>query len=584
MSTVPASWARRRTPLVAHAPFIVALLAGVALRVVVLVAYRPALLFPDSFGYLGDAHDFEITQTRPGGYSLFLKPITAVTDPLTAVSAFQHVLGLGLAVAVYVFLLRRRIPRWAATLATLPLLLDPLQLVLEHYVLSDLLFEVVLVVACLILLWHRRPGHVAMVAVGFLAAGTGLVRGAGSAILLVFLAAVVCLRLPWHKIAVFLVGAAIPLVPYVMAFHAAYGSYAVSDAGPRFLYARIAPKVYCPGVQLPRYEKPLCPKQPLASRPSTDYFMWGRHRAPQWQVQPPPGLTQLQMVKDFDKRVIRAEPAAYAKAVLFDLAGGFAPTRTYEVPGYPASYWLFADHYWSMDRWLHSPTLGRQPALQGTSVDPGAARFLTAYRHWLWTPGPLLGVLLVAAAGAVVGTGRTRRSGDRVAVGLLAGCCFVTIATGAAVSGFSWRYQLPQLPLLPAAGVLAVAALIRGRAPGSPPPAQPLRVLDRSARGLTRLVPAAWRPALRRAADRGTPQVAIALVAGLLLGAVSALLLVRSGWVAHGPAWVGGLAVAAVVVVVLLVARARSRADGTPSDRGSDSSGDRSPDVVLTRR
>jgi hypothetical protein len=579
VSSATASPARRTSPLAVHAPFLVALLVGLTLRVVVMVAYRPALLFPDSFGYLNRAHDFEMTHTRPGGYSLVLKPITALTDSLVAVSAVQHLIGIGLAVAIYVFLLRRAVPRWAATLATLPLLLDPLQLTLEHYVLSDLLFEALLVAACLTLLWNRRPGWFAMALAGFLAASTGIVRGAGTAVLAVFVVAALCLRVPWHKILVLLVGAALPLVPYLMAFHAAFGTYAVSNAGPRFLYARIAPKVYCPGVDLPRYEKALCPKQPLGHRPNTDYFMWGGHRAPQWQVKPPPGMTQLEMVKDFDKRVIRAEPVVYAKAVLIDLGGGFAPVRTYDVPGYPASYWLFADHYWSMDRWLHSPALSHEPALEDTTYDAGAARFMTTYRHWVWTPGPLLAALLLAAAVAVAGFGRARRSGDRVAVGLLAGCCLLTLATGAAVSGFSWRYQLPQLPMFSTAGVLAIAALVRGRRPGTPPEEQRLRPLDRVADLLVQRT-----PELRRAAERGVLQARLAQLVGVVAAVLSAVLAVGSGWVALGPAVLGGICVGVVVMLLLLGARRRAMTDAPPPERGAASSAQEPSDVVLTRR
>jgi hypothetical protein len=300
VSTAASARRARTSRPSAHLPFVVALLAGVAVRVVVMVAYRPALLFPDSFSYLRHAHHFQLPHMRPAGYSLVLWPIAQLTHSLTPVSAIQHAAGIALAIALYVFLLRRGLPAWGATLATLPVLLDPLQLVLEHYVLSDFLFEVALVAACLTLLWRHRPGHLAMLVTGVLAASTGIVRGAGSAILVAFLVAVLCLRVRWTKVAVFVVGAALPLVPYVMAFHAAFGSYGISDDGPRFLYARIAPKVSCPGLDLPRYERPLCPRQPVSKRPDTDYFMWGGHHAPQWHVVPPPGMTQVEVVKDFD--------------------------------------------------------------------------------------------------------------------------------------------------------------------------------------------------------------------------------------------------------------------------------------------
>jgi hypothetical protein len=52
---------------------------------------------------------------------------------------------------------------WLAALATAPLLLDSMQLVIEQYVMSDVLFQALLLAACLLLL-RRRPGAVPVLA------------------------------------------------------------------------------------------------------------------------------------------------------------------------------------------------------------------------------------------------------------------------------------------------------------------------------------------------------------------------------------------------------------------------------------
>jgi hypothetical protein len=183
-----------------HLAFLVALLAGVVLRLVVIAAYRPALVFFDTTGYLRDALHPELGTLRPIGYSLSLWPLLKLShDAIGPIAVVQHLIGLALAVACYVFLLRRGLPPWAATLATLPLLLDPLQLVLEHYVLSDVLFEALLVAACLTMLWRPRPGFALLVVSGLAVGSTALVRGAGSFLLVVFVVAVLCLRLGWAR-------------------------------------------------------------------------------------------------------------------------------------------------------------------------------------------------------------------------------------------------------------------------------------------------------------------------------------------------------------------------------------------------
>ena len=93
--------------------------AGLVLRVVTQFAYQPALLFFDSKKYLFGT-DFRVGawgSYDPIGYTLLvLKPVLLVGD-LGVVALLQHVLGLGMAVALYVLMLRRGVTRWLAALA-----------------------------------------------------------------------------------------------------------------------------------------------------------------------------------------------------------------------------------------------------------------------------------------------------------------------------------------------------------------------------------------------------------------------------------------------------------------------------------
>ncbi|MDX6326656.1 MAG: hypothetical protein QOK15_3010, partial [Nocardioidaceae bacterium] len=401
-----------------HALFLGAFGVGVVVRVVVMVAYRPAMVFPDSAGYLLRAQDLTFSVNRPSGYSILLRLVETVSGSLATVAVLQHVVGLALAVACYAFLVRRGVPHWGGVLGTLPLLLDPLQLVLEHYVLSDVLFEALLVGACLTLLWRHRPGPGAVLAVGALVAGAALVRGAGTLLLPVFLGALLCLRPRWTAVAAFLVGAAVPLAAYAAVFHHQHGDYALAQAGPRFLYSRLAPITPCRDLQMPAYERPLCPPEPVGRRPSSDAFMWGQHQASQWHLKVPPGVRPVQAVKDFDKRVVRSQPLIYLRAIATDLARGFAPARTYDVPGYPSSYWLFQDHYWSADTF---PGLREKIAsgrFGAVADNRNAATAMAAYGRWVFSPGPVMALLLFVCVAATLGVRRARRSGDRTAVGL----------------------------------------------------------------------------------------------------------------------------------------------------------------------
>ena len=136
-----------------HCFFLLVLTAGLALRVLAETAYRPALLYIDSVKYLEGS-----VATAPQGYQALLRLLEPVGG-LALVAAVQHVFGLAMAVALYALLLRRGAPRWAATLAAAPVLLDAYQLQLEQTIMPDVLFETMITAGLVVLLWRRRPGH-----------------------------------------------------------------------------------------------------------------------------------------------------------------------------------------------------------------------------------------------------------------------------------------------------------------------------------------------------------------------------------------------------------------------------------------
>ena len=564
-----------------HWLFITLVVFGVVVRGATIAAYGPALVTPDTLAYWTSAHNFEPQPLRPIGYSFFLAPVAAVTDSLTPVQVMQHSIGLLLAGGLYAFLLRRGLPAWGSALSTAPVLLDPLQIVLEHYVLTDVLFEGLLVLACLLLLWRHRPHLWQIVAVGTLVGTAGLVRGAGTLLVVVFALALVCLRAGWSRILVFVVAAAIPVGAYMVAFHAEHGEYAVTTGGPRFLYARLAPLVRCddPQLRIPPYARQLCPRIPVAERPSSNYYMWGQR----WgQVLPrdlPPGVTREEVLRDFDKQVVRAQPVVFAEASLKDFLAGFSPSRAYAAPGRDSAHWRFQEQY--------DQSGGRAWELLGqrgwdVEVNESAARPLTTYGRWANLPGPLAGALAMAAVLAALGVGRSRWSGDRVAIGLLAGACLTTMVTGAALAGFSWRYQLPQLAMLPAAGALAVAALARGAVPGKPAPLPPLRILDRAASRLARVpMPQLWRRRASAWEERGVLAVALGVLAGIATAAVVEVAAVQSGWFTPGTAAVGATVAGGLVSLVLLVSRRRARSL-PPRPGDGDTARPRAADSTLT--
>jgi hypothetical protein len=464
-----------RRPLLAHLPFALLLLAGAVLRLMTWGAYRPALLFPDSRVYLLGVANGTLSGSRPVGYSAFLWPFLHLhLGGLPSISLAQHLLGLAMAAAVYLLLLRLGVWPWLAALATAPLLLDSMQLSLEQYVMSDVLFQALLLAACLLLLWRRRPGAPLLLAAGLALGAAATVRSVG--LLLLAPVAVTALAmgrpLGWRRalllVAALTVGFTLPLAAYMTAFHHQSGNFAMTTYSSRFLYARLAPIADCRGLALPPSERSLCPPEPPGRRMASNAYMWDLRRSPQYQVSPPAGKTVQQVLADFDRRVILHQPVDYALLVGRDVLRGFQPFRTVGPKDVAPTPWLLRRELPSNGSRFGPDQLYRSFAGYGPVLDRPLAGILARYQHVGHTPGPVLAACAVAALLAAAGVGRARRSGLRVAAWTFAAICLAVLVIAALGSAFSWRYQLPQLVLLPPAGALGLTALLRRDLPVEP--------------------------------------------------------------------------------------------------------------------
>ena len=141
-----------------HWVLVLLLVVGVVLRAMAQIGYEPALLFIDSKKYIfGTTSDYNAWGSYdPIGYTLMvLRPVLMFAD-LAFVALLQHVLGLAMAVALYVLMLRRGVSSWLAALAVAPVLLDAYQLNAEQTIMPDVLFEALLVAGIVLLLWKPQ--------------------------------------------------------------------------------------------------------------------------------------------------------------------------------------------------------------------------------------------------------------------------------------------------------------------------------------------------------------------------------------------------------------------------------------------
>jgi Dolichyl-phosphate-mannose-protein mannosyltransferase len=480
---VASGFARRcRETLRRHWLFAVVAGCAAGLRVVVQLAYQPALIFPDSERYLQYAHNFVTGSWSPdwlrtSGYSLLLIP-AVLTHNLAAVAAAQHLLGLATAILVYAVLVHFGARRWLAVLAAVPVLFDPLQLDIEQYVLTDISATFLLVAALVVLVWKRDAiGKAAPVAAGLLLAGATLIRESNLLVIVpaaLYLAAVFRpgRRLAARAVALLLLGFLPPVLGYLGWVQVWYGRFDFVNYDSQFMYGRIAQFIDCAGLPLPSYERSLCPRQPPAQR-DPDFYMWDP-RSPQVTLQAPPGLNKGRIMQDFDRRILEHQPLAYLGAVAGDVLYSFSPVRGSGPEHYPVLYHQFQTYFpGDKDFPGGKDLLVTIPAYTGRSphLDPALAGFLAGYGRDFYVPGPLFAAGLTLGLAGMAGVGRARRSGLRAPCLLFAIGAIAAVEPAFLISTFDWRYELPQFSLIPIAAVLAVTALTRR--PGDLTPAAP---------------------------------------------------------------------------------------------------------------
>jgi hypothetical protein len=438
-------------PVRHHWPFALALSAGLALRVLAETAYRPALLYIDSGKYLVGSGG-----TAPEGYQVLLRLLDPVGG-LALVAAVQHAFGLATAVVLYALVIRRGGPRWAATLAAAPVLLDAYQIQLEQTIMPDVLFETMIVAGLALLLWPGRTSK------GWLAAGT-LVLGATTTVreiggvLIVPAVVFAALTAPrWCRGALAAACFALPVLAYMTVAYLVTGHFGLATNGPAPEYGRAAAAADCATLTLPADERALCPSPAQTRALGGIDGLLHNPASPGHTVPVPPGLTRGVLLDRFSLATFRQQPLRVAASVARDAVRLFALTRDGDPQVTSIARWQFQVFYPTYPRRYTMAAFTRLAREHGSggdlvAVEP-AARILRGYQlGGGYTPGPVY-----AAALAVGMFGLVRRhTADCLLVTLAA----VVLLVSSDAFEFSWRYQLPAVVMLPLAGALGLTALL----------------------------------------------------------------------------------------------------------------------------
>lgn len=456
-----------------HWLFSLALLLAAVLRVVAMLGFRPAILFGmDSYDYLWGAVHVSPDLVNPSGYSLFLW-LLRPAHSLAVVVGLQHLLGLAIAVMVYAALRRHGLPAWGATLAAVPALFDPAQMLIETLVMADLLAMALTVAALAVLLTRDSPSPRRVIAAGLLMGISVIIRPTTLPLLILIPIFLLLRRCGWRRAAAALAAGALPVLGYMGWFSAAHGSFNLSESNGLFLWSRTMSFANCAVIRPPAGLQALCPTaqggylaQPVpGKRPPPKRYLWS-HLSWAWQ-HPARGIVPDKVpftpannarAQQFAVRAIEAQSLAYAVTVGREaLKPVTTSDRTLRFPAYQTRSTGVARpdlrYAYAAVSAYTGISQGLQPYVSyhfATKLRQPYASLMNRYQELLRLPGIGLGLIMLAGlAGIVI---PRRRTATALFLWVSA---VVIIVVPIAEHEYTYRYALPALPLLCIAAALA---------------------------------------------------------------------------------------------------------------------------------
>jgi len=455
-----------------HWMLTVLLVVGIAIRVLTMIAYAPALFFPDSWGYVASAFSKSsvvgLPGLRPIGYSVLIRVLTLPGRGMTQLVAIQHLSGLLVGVAIYAVLLHLRLPRWAAAAAAALVLLDGYAITLEQYVMADTFFTPMLLATVLLLAWpalqsndgprRRSPAFVSprrAAVAGLLLAVTALEREAAIFVVPALIVYLLWTRADWRPVVALIVAIAIPLSTYAALVDHKYHVFGITAASGWTLYGRVAGFANCNGAGVQLAAQPLC--ETTAQREShprdPTWYIWESSPARRLFHPNTASIEQSaranSILRSFSEAIALHQPLALASATFGDFLRYFTPNATPYADAVSATSLPIKAGDEAINPVIRRRSL---PGLRPTVQSPAAV--VRGYRSVIHVPRPVLAVLALAALAAMI----MRLPASRE-IFLIAGSAILLLLGTAATAGFGLRYLMPAVPLLAIGGALALAQL-----------------------------------------------------------------------------------------------------------------------------
>lgn len=461
-----------------HWPVVLVLAAGAVLRAGAAIAYRPALFYSDSWGYLSMAHGGGIVSfapLRPSGYPLILK----VLHSLVVITTVQHLAGLVTALLVYATARALGVRRWLASAGAALVALDAWAIALEQHILAEAFTALALALA----VWAslaattrpdagltrgirpRASAGTALGLAGLCIAAAGLMRPSALFAVPAWVIWMLWIRPGLRPIVTGLACLIVPLVVYSAAHAHTTGTFGLTQANGWFLYGRVGPIAKCDGIDVQREARKLCDRPPQAAHENQSFFMFNR-RSPARRAfggisadSKKQAHSNAELGK-FARQVILHRPGAYAQLVASDFFKYFRPGphalhREDDTVEFPRTARIRFDDPQTRHRLY--------PGLRPHASAPGGA--LRSYASVMHSSRPLI-ALIVLAGLAALGIGARTRDPRVPALFLSLGIAVGILLGAALAAGFALRYLVPVVAEFAIAATLSVellAAAARGR-------------------------------------------------------------------------------------------------------------------------
>ena len=460
---------------------------GVLLRGAFWVAYDPAVMnVADTAVYIAMANGLMFDDpVRTAGYSMFLAAIQPFTRDLDVFLLIQHLIGIATGLMIYATVRRVGAPVWAGVGAAAAVLLPLDQVLVEHTLISEVLFTFLLVAALYAgvraldeprtIVGPFTTAHLWLAATGALFALSAWVRGVSSPLIPV-LALFFALAIPgtvWTRIGrgaiVGGAGMAVLLV-YFALNSAATGTFGMTQATGWALYSRVAPFADCAQFTAPEGAEDICEQSPIDTRSGPDFYSWSKRSPARREFGYPPAGDDV--LGEFGRRVVVAQPRDYALTVGRD-------TIRYFFPGLNSEQFRGGSEYSYLeisrrDRAIERDIQGRLDNFyddEQLSVDEDQLQTLTDLQEILRVqPILMLQALILAAIGAWFASGRVR-----AAIVLLAGVSLMLLIIPSAIGTYNVRYAVPVAGPLIGAGMLGIWVCVERLRRRGRPDLEPLR-------------------------------------------------------------------------------------------------------------